>query len=143
MHPFNLLIIATILSGVTYAETFGDVDYFYKPNGKDKAEAIGGKLALDNGLVKFDSKKTSVTIPAASITNVVYERSAKPRYAAGLLLAWPLLFTNSKQHYLTFEYTEGTAGKYALFKLDKGNYREILASTEAATGKKIQRVEEK
>lgn len=124
------------------AATFNDVEYFFKPDGKEKAEQVGGKLIFDAGRVKFDSKKAPLDISNEAVSNIVYERAAKPRYAAGLLLAWPLLFTKSKQHYLTIQYTDG-GGKYAVFKLDKGNFREILAAAEAATGKKVDRQEEK
>lgn len=83
-------------------------------------------------------------MPTDSVTNAVYERASKPRYAAGLLLAWPLLFTKSKQHYLTLQYkADSGEGRYAVFHLDKGNFREVLAATEAAIGKKVERSEEK
>lgn len=141
MRAVVLLVFSTLLQ----AETFKDVEYMYKQDGKEKAERIGGALDFNATLKKvmFESKKVALDIPAASITNVVYERAAKPRYAAGLLLAWPLLFTKSKQHYLTIQYTDDGVGKYAVFKLDKGNFREILAAAEATTGKKVERSEEK
>jgi hypothetical protein len=44
---------------------------------------------------------------------------------------------------LTIQYTEQDHGKYALFRLDKSNSREILAAAEAATGKTVERSEEK
>jgi hypothetical protein len=56
-----------------------------------------------------------------------------------LLLAWPLLFTKSKAHWLKVQQD----GAYAMFRLDKGNYREVLAATEAATGLKVERQEER
>jgi len=92
----------------------------------------------------FESKKTTLELRAASITNALYERTSRPRYVSGLLLAWPLLFTKGKKHFLTIQYKgESGEGKYAIFHLDKGNYREILAATEATTGKKMDRSEER
>lgn len=136
-------ILALLAIATASAETFKDVEYFYKPDGKDKTEQVGGSLGMSAGQVTFTAKKAKLDLPAASITNIVYERASKPRYAVGLLLAWPLLFTKSKSHFLTIQYAEGGTGKYAVFKLDKGNYREILAAAEAATGKKVDRQEEK
>jgi len=132
-------------SAVLQAETFKDVEYMYKPAGKVKGERVGGALDFDAASTKvmFESKQVALDIPAASITNLVYERAAQPRYTTGLLLAWPLLFTKSKKHYLTIQYTDNGLGKYAVSKLDKGNFREILAAAEATTGKKVERSEEK
>jgi hypothetical protein len=50
--------------------------------------------------------------------NAVYERTSTPRYAAGLFLAWPLLFTKEKKHFVTFQYKDSSSdGKYAIFQL--------------------------
>lgn len=142
MKRLGVLLLAATL--FVHAETF-KAEYMYKSEGKDKGEKVGGALGFDSTLKKFtfESKKANLDVPAESITSMLYERTSKPRYAAGLLIAWPLLFTKSKQHYLTIQYTEGGIGKYAVFKLDKGNYREILAAAEASIGKSVQREEEK
>ena len=79
------------------------------------------------------------SIPLASVRTLIYERSSKPRYAVGLLIAWPLLFTKSKQHYLTVQHASG----YGVFQLPKGSYMEVLAAMEAATGKHVERHEER
>jgi hypothetical protein len=117
-------LVRCALVGVSSAaQTFKEVGYLYKSEGKDKGHLVDGALVLDNSRVAFQSKTTALDIPIASITNIGYERASKPRYAAGLLFAWPLLFTKSKQHYLTFQYTDGAAGKYAVL----GWTREISA----------------
>jgi len=142
-----LSLIFAISAAVLSAETFKDVEYIYTPDGKQKPKTIGGQLTCDSATKKvtFYSKKVALLdLTDTSVTSALYERTSKPRYAAGLLLAWPLLFTKSKKHYLTFQYkTETGEGKYALFHLDKGNYQRILAATEAALGKKVERTEER
>jgi len=142
-----LLGAVVVLSGsvLLRADTFKDVKYFYKAVGNEKAEQIDGALKIDSDaqMIQFRCKKTVLEVPSSAVTNLIYERAAKPRYAVGVLVAWPFLFTKSKQHYLTIQYTDQEAAKYALFKLDKGNYREILAAVEAATGKQVQRSEER
>jgi hypothetical protein len=136
----------TLFNALLSAETFKDVEYIYTPDGKDKPKTISGTLTLDSATkrVMFSTKKaTMVDLTDTAVGSALYERTSKPRYAAGLLLAWPLLFTKTKKHYLTFQYkTEAGEGKYALFHLDKGNYQRILAATEASLGKKVERSEE-
>lgn len=139
------LLLGLSVSFLLYADSFNDVEYIHQgANGKGAKEE--GRLVVDAGAktLAFNSHDTAeLTVPFDKVTHLVYEKASKPRYAAGLLLAWPLLFTKSKQHFLTVQYKEGDTGKYAVFHLSKNNYREVLASTEAATGQKIEREEEK
>ncbi|MCI0336660.1 MAG: hypothetical protein L0226_03715 [Acidobacteria bacterium] len=125
---------------------FEDAQYFVKEAGKDKAKPVKGTLVFDPGAksVRFESKEAQYEIPYNQITSLIYEKTAKPRYALGLLVAWPLLFTKSKGHYLTIQYkqTDG-AGQFALTRLDKNNYQMALATAETQTGVKLQRIEEK
>ena len=95
--------------------------------------------------VSFDTGGTvPFQIPFDAIRSIHYERAATPRYAAGLLLAWPLLFTKSKQHFLTIQYTEETGqGKFQIVRLDKNNFRTALDTLQADTGVKIDRTEER
>lgn len=123
------------------ADTFGDVEYIHQGE-KGKREREGGRLIIHSAgkhIVFQSGDRTEMDVPFDRVTHLVYEKASKPRYAAGLLLAWPLLFTKSKQHFLTVQYRQGDEGKYA----SEGNYREVLASTEAATGQKIDRDEER
>jgi hypothetical protein len=53
------------------------------------------------------------------------------------------LFTKENKHFLTIQYATGSGDrKYAIFQLNKGNYRECLAAIEATLGKKVERIEE-
>ena len=120
--------------------------------GEKKAEKKGETI---EGILRFDSAKKELqfvgkkgpapvlSVKYEAIKSMLYEKTAKPRYAAGLLLAWPLLFTKSKKHYLTIQYTDadGTA-QFAIIHLDKTNFREALARAESETGKKVERSEE-
>ena len=75
----------------------------------------------------------------SDLTGIVYERAATPRYKTGLLLAWPLLFTKGKKHFVTLQHEDG----YAIIRLHKSNYREALAELEARSGVKVERYEER
>ncbi len=114
---------------------------------KGKGEDIKGTLRFNTEMkvVEFAPEKgNGFNIKYDTIRSMTYERAAKPRYAAGLLIAWPLLFTKSKKHWLTVQYTDpGGQGQFALVQLHKSNFREALATAEAETGKKIERIEER
>ena len=128
------------------ATQFEDAHYFLKEAGKDKAKPVKGTLLFDAGakVVRFTGKEAKLEIPYAQITGLLYEKTSKPRYALGLLVAWPLLFTKSKGHYLTIQYKQPDGqGQFALIRLDKDNYQMALAAAEAQTGVKLQRSEEK
>jgi hypothetical protein len=95
--------------------------------------------------VQFAVKgQRELDIPFENITGLIYERASKPRYALGLLVAWPLLFTKSKKHYLTIQYKGADGqGQVAVIQLDKSNYQMAVATAEAQTGVKVERHEEK
>ncbi|MGE0885941.1 MAG: hypothetical protein AB7P14_20580 [Blastocatellales bacterium] len=124
------------------AAKFDEVKYL-KTTDKKKADEIAGVLLVNSqaGEVHFQHKGAELLkIEKKQISRAIYERDSKPRYAAGLLIAWPLLFTKSKKHFLTIQFQSGSGqGEFAVFQLDKSNYKEILAAVEAATGVKVER----
>ncbi|MGA2482287.1 MAG: hypothetical protein ABSF92_04130 [Candidatus Acidiferrales bacterium] len=126
---------------------FDKVQYLKPPAaGQKKAEPVDGSLTFDAAKkeLRFVGKGTpDLTIKYDSVKSMLYEKASKPRYAEGILLAWPLLLTKSKKHYFTIQYSDAAGtGQYALLRLDKSNYREVLAKAEADTGKKVDRSEE-
>jgi hypothetical protein len=136
---FAGLLVCSIALGAEN-RAFDQVQYMKPASGSEKAATVKGKLAVDGEGLRFDGgKSATLVIQRAAIKNLLYERASKPRYAAGILLAWPLLFTKSKAHWLTVQ----QEGGYAMFRLDKGNCRQVLAAVEAATGLKIERQEER
>jgi hypothetical protein len=106
------------------------------------------------GSVSFDKEKKTVqfldakgvsvlSIPNDKIKSMLYEQTSKPRYAEAILISPFFLFTRSKKHFLTIQYTDADGqGKFALIHMDKGNARDIVATAEAETGKKVERSEE-
>jgi hypothetical protein len=149
-----LLTSSTLLCG----QTFRKIDYLDHDLDK-KARHVIGKLTFDspNKTMRFDGRREqlhvnlshktpellTIELKSTEISEAVYERTKTPRYAEALFIAWPLIFTHEKQHYFTIQYktVDGT-GRYALFHLDKKNYREILAAFQASMGIKPERVEE-
>jgi len=135
-----LALLTNVVSA--FAQTkFEDIKLIKSRDGK-KAEELDAELEInkESGEILVKEKKGGGTLNIAKtqVTKIVYERASKPRYAAGLLLAWPLLFTKSKKHFLTIQYKESEKGEFALLRLDKNNYQAILAAVEAATGVKVE-----
>lgn len=144
-----LIALAVPLSTALAQKDFDKAEYIKAAGpGQKKGETVEGTLRFDGNSkhVEFVAKGGSLPfdIKYDSIKSLLYERAAKPRYGAGLLIAWPLLFTKSKKHFLTIQYTdEAGAGQYAIVRLDKSNFREAIATAEAETGKKVERSEER
>jgi hypothetical protein len=111
------------------------------------ATQVEGELVCDSSgkRLAFEAAGTRpVDIPFDAIKSIRYERSARPNYAAGLLVAWPLLFTKTKQHYVTVQYNDAAGeGKFHLFRLDKRNVRGALDTLEADSGIRVERFEER
>lgn len=133
------LLLSVPLSAQTAAPAF-DKSMLITNDDEGKTEKVDGILRIESDRIVFDGKKDGKVFEAAyaDVTKLIYERTKKPRYSAGLLLAWPLLFTKEKQHYLTVE----SKGAYAFIKLHKGRYRAAIAALESASGKEVERLEE-
>lgn len=99
-----------------------------------------GLLRVDEEGVRFEAEDGRKMYEAAwaSVTKLIYERTKKPRYTAGLLLAWPLLFTKEKQHYFTFE----SEGSFAFVKVHKKQFRAALFAIEGVSGRDVERLVE-
>ena len=129
------------------ASQFDDAEYYVKTPNENKAKPIGGVLVFDTGAktVRFLHKgKAEIEIPYGSVTSLLYERTAKPRYTAAILISPLFLFSKSKKHFLTIQYKSADGrGEYALIRLDKKNYQPALAMVEAQTSIKVERTEER
>ena len=140
---FRILTVLTLLvlhiptvQGASFAKSM----LITTSDATGKTEKVNGILRVETDQVVFDAKKSGpiFSAPYSSVTKLVYERTKKPRYSAGLLLAWPLLFTKEKQHYITIE----AEGKYAFVKVHKDHYRAAIAALEASSGMQVERLEE-
>lgn len=159
MKMFYQFAVAVLLASCLAASqepskinNFDSAEYLKLAAGgdKDKKEAtrIGGTLSFNNDkkAVEFLGKKDlpEFSIKYDTIKSLLYERTSTPRYVAAVLVSPFFLFSHSKKHYLTIQYTDdGGAGKFVSIHLDKKNAREAVATAEAATGKKVEREEEK
>ena len=126
---------------------FESAQYYLKTPNEKKTTQIDGTFVLDPSAkaARFVGKaKTEVEIPYGSITSLLYERAATPRYSAAVLVSPLFLFSKSKKHFLTIQYKNAEGqGQFALIRFDKSNWQAAVAAVEAQTGIKVERVEEK
>jgi hypothetical protein len=129
---------------------FGKAEYLQATSTGQKKAAppVKGTLVFDpqRRYVDFlqDSGSPALSIKFDDIKSMTYEKASKPRMAEAVLISPLFLLSNSKKHYLTFEYTDDSGqGKYAIIHLDKKNAREAVACAEAQTGKNVEQVDEK
>jgi len=113
--------------------------------GKPNVRAAGLMNRIRKKEVQFVETKGTPALDSKyeEIKGMLYEKAAKPRYTAGLLLGGPLLFTKSKKHFLTFHYIDSAGTpRYAIIHLEKSNFQEALARAESETGKKVEHIEQ-
>ena len=142
--------VAGFSNALLAASKFNHAEYLKpKTEGQKKDDhPVKGSISFDKDRksVEFlDEKGVSVlSIPDDKIKSMIYEKTSKPRYAEAILISPFFLFTHSKKHFLTIQYTgmDGQ-GKFAMIHMDKGNARDIVAAAEAETGKSVERSEEK
>jgi hypothetical protein len=140
-----------LFSAASFAQAKFDHAEYMKPKaeGQKKDEhPVKGSISFDRDkkTVEFLDEKgvSALSIPDDKIKNMLYEKTSKPRYAEAILISPFFLFTHSKKHFLTIQYTDdGGQGKFALIHMDKGNARDIVAAAEAETGKRVERSEER
>lgn len=137
-----------VASGAMKSEmkSFKDIDLLV-PKG-DKSESKSVRLLFDRGNFILDGdrgEKIYKQFPYAQIVSGEYSYSTSPRWkeavGAALLIgvfAVPILFMKSKKHWLTVK----TANDFAILRLDKDNYKMVLATFETSTGRKVETVNE-
>ncbi len=143
------MLFATVSLAAT-ATKFDHAEYLKpKTEGQKKDDhPVKGSISFDRDkkMVEFADEKgvSVVSIPDDKIKSILYEKTSKPRYAEAILISPFFLFTHSKKHFLTIQYTDTDGqGKFAMIHLDKGNARDVVAAAEAETGKRVERAEEK
>jgi hypothetical protein len=140
-----------LFSTASFAQAKFDHAEYMKPKaeGQKKDEhPVKGSISFDRDkkTVEFLDEKgvSALSILDDKIKSMLYEKTSKPRYAEAILISPFFLFTHSKKHFLTIQYTDdGGQGKFALIHMDKGNARDIVAAAEAETGKRVERSEER
>lgn len=114
--------------------------------GADSVEFQGGTLPLQNGAkltvnladpaaAVFTGKGQTVRILWAGIKTIEYGQTASRRVTAAILLSPIALFSKSRKHYVSVEWTdEQGQAQAASFRADKDNFRSILSALRAKSG---------
>jgi hypothetical protein len=86
-----------------------------------------------------------ITIPYDQLDKFTYEYTKKHRITAGALVMVAslgagavVMMTKSKSHWLYIDYQEQNAPKTAVLRMDKGEYKKIIAAVPVHTGKEVQ-----
>jgi len=139
------------VSTVSAAEVkFDKVEYFPpKAEGQKKsAEPVKGHVIFDKEkkVIEFQDSKAQmiVTVPYDKIKSLLYEKTSRPRYTEAILISPFFLFSKTKKHFLTIQYTDPAgAGAFCMIHMDKSNASDIVNTAQAETGKTVERTEEK
>ena len=130
----NVLLLADDVS-------FPKTKYVIQDGGKDK-EIKANLVFTEDSIIVKERKKPKVfrTIPYKQVTEIIYERSTHARAKTAILISPLALFSKGKKHWLTITYQDGDKKDFVLLKLDKKEYKRILATSDVRTGKKAERI---
>src|SRR5215471_3703234 len=140
-----------VVSTVSAAEVkFDKVEYFPpKAEGQKKgAASVKGHVIFEKEkkVIEFQDSKNQmiVSIPYNKIKSLLYEKSSRPRYTETILVSPFFLFSKTKKHFLTIQYTDPNgAGAFCMIHMDKSNASDIANTAQAEIGKPVERTEER
>jgi len=96
-------------------------------------------------LVVLVAAKAFAEIPYSSIDKVSYEYSKHHRLEQGAIVMVAslgagavVMLTKSKSHWLYVDYHEGVVAKTLVLRMDKKEYKQILQTAKAETGKEVE-----
>jgi hypothetical protein len=113
---------------------------------KEPREADVSLTITDSKMLIRGTKENGlkIEIPYSSIDSMAYEVAARHRVGegAGVALLSPgagfvLMATKTKSHWLDIDYHEGEVKQLTILRLDKSEYKDVIATLEARTGKRI------
>jgi hypothetical protein len=148
----NVVLLMLALSTVCASQEFNKAELF-KTNRQDESriERLMGLLRFDKERrdVEFIDEKNTHTlmIRQEGITSMLYEPVTAPLveirdHPERIPVAF-LALIHVTHHFLTINYAEpGGHQRNARFRLDKGNYRQVLAAALTQTGKKVEGYDE-
>ena len=140
-----VLVVCVLLAQTAVADTFTNVKLMV--NTGDKGEEQEAILLFEQTALVVRSRSGSVlkTLAYADIKGAEYSYAKSPRWKSGIglavavgIFALPVFFMKGKKHWLTI----AAEKDFAVLRLDKNNYRIILPTFEARTGKRVEAVAE-
>ena len=151
-----LLLIAFLISCGTstppvstpsaQGQTFQKIKIVRTERGESKEREVILQFTEEDIFIEGKEPELNIRygIPYDKMTKAIYERSQHPRIAPTLLVSVFFLFSKSKKHWLTIYYnTPENKEDFVLLRLDKRNYKMVLATMETKTGITVERHEER
>jgi hypothetical protein len=118
---------------------------------RGKVEYLGGTangIPLNaEGVIETAAEDYLVVITRKATLKVLYERvnlleygqQVDRRYLMAIVVSPMLLLSKKRKHFLTIGFSDDEGRQQALvFRIDKNHVRQVLASLEARTGRKVQ-----
>jgi len=127
-------------------QTFQRIKIVRTEAGESKEREVVLQFADEDILIEGKEPALNIRyeIPYNKVTKAIYEKSQHPRIAPTLLVSVFFLFSKSKKHWLTIYYhTPEDKEDFVLLRLDKRNYKMVLATLETKAGITVERYEER
>lgn len=138
MRSAVVLVLALTASLAAQTDQFFDKNQLsVQINGK--TESVETFLRFDGDSFDVVAKKSKQTIKSYAYTDIKsleYSYAKSPRWKTAIFVSPLFLFTSGKKHWLL---TQGP-DDFAMLRLDKENYKLVLAALESKTGKKVDTV---
>jgi len=113
-----------------------------------KGKQTSVNLILEGGtrrILAQVAERVVAEIPYSSIDRITYDYSKQHRIKEGAIVMVAslgagavVMLTSSKSHWFTVDYHDGPAAKSAVFKLSGKEYKDVLRTARAQTGKEIE-----
>jgi hypothetical protein len=143
------LTLALVPAGFSQDVTFSKTRYTSLKQPKESAV----DLSITDSKILIKGRRVSgitTEIPYSSIDSMSYELAVRHRVSEGAMVMLVslgtgavVMATKTKSHWLAIEYHEGDAKQSTVLRLDKSEYRNVIAALEARTGKHIAILESK
>jgi len=128
------ILITSIVSAQTAPETFSNVTLNLQVG--EKKKDIDATVRYEPEALVILDKKTNTPVkkfPYTGINAAEYSFSKSPRWKSAILVSPLFLLSSGKKHWFMVK----SESDYAVMRLDKTNYKLILAAFETKAGKKV------
>ena len=130
------LVLALVSSLTAQTDQFFDkAALSVQINGK--TESVETFLRFDGDSIDVVAKKSKATIKSYAypdVKSLEYSYGKSPRWKTAIFVSPLFLFTSGKKHWVLMQGPDD----FAMLRLDKSNYKMVLATLESKTGKKVE-----
>lgn len=132
--PFVALAVCLLCSAAAAGDRGGKAQHIGGTVGELPDGAKGRLLTVNESFLVFDSRTAHYMVRWDSINLLEYGQKVSRRYLEAILFSPILVLAKKRQHFLTIGFEDENGRQQALvFKVDKGDIREVLVCLEART----------